>query len=147
MEYKDTEVEAFLKHYGVRGMHWGVTKNPSRAFGKSANKLIKLERKSAQRIKRGAQLDRKGLRIQISGVKRGNADRHFKGLKISAKGARVSHRGAKYAEKGRKWKLEMAKTFAKVKASDITEKDMAKGEAYAHLLLGKPTPKKVETNG
>lgn len=37
--------EAFLEHFGVKGMRWGVRKNPEKAAAKAEKKLVKADKK------------------------------------------------------------------------------------------------------
>ena len=56
--------EAYLAHYGVAGMKWGVRKNREAAFGKSVNKLSRYDTR-AQRFadKRSAIIAKKKSRL------------------------------------------------------------------------------------
>lgn len=119
--------EEFLTHYGVKGMKWGVRKNTtrslSRAFRKASTKQTRL-------TNRANKLAKKGAKLQIRGVKRGNTKTHFKGL-------RAQYKSAKVQQKADRWEKAMRETFADVEMSSISEKSLEKGAQFTYMLRKK----------
>ena len=119
----DDPVDDFLKHIGVKGMKWGVSRGKgSKVFKKASKKAIKLEKRSTKLTKRGAKL-------QYKGSKWGN----FRKIR---KGMRLSYKGSALAEKSRKWEAHMAKQLKDVKVSELNPKHKEAGKQYLHLLRG-----------
>lgn len=117
-----------LMHYGVLGMKWGKRKNPSSAFGKSAEKADKLRRKIS---KTEVKLDKASNKLTKYN-QRGDQD---KANRAAAKVNRVGQKLQKRTAKSQKWEKAMSKTFNKTKMSDITQKDLIKGRDYVNMLV------------
>lgn len=117
-----------LHHYGVLGMKWGKRKNPSSAFGKSAEKADKLRRKvSKTEVKLGKASNKFEKYSQ-----QGNSD---KANRAAAKVNRVGRKLQKRTAKSQKWEKAMSETFKKTKMSDIAQRDLIKGRDYVTMLV------------
>ncbi len=114
--------ETELRHYGVPGMKWGVTKDPQTDY---SNKIRKLERKNesyANRASvtkaRGAKLRAKGTTLESRSLRKRllESNRHFerrsgkqlvRGKRLQAKGARLEAKSARYERKIYKNKIKI----------------------------------------
>lgn len=58
--YMINKPDDYLVHHGVKGMKWGVRKDPERYISRTAKKMYRLEKSnSARSIKRGKKLEEK----------------------------------------------------------------------------------------
>lgn len=126
-----------LVHYGVKGMRWGVRKNPSRAFAKSATKAKRLTKKldRTKRIadKKNAKLKKYQRRYAGWGLRPSN--KAF--LAATKAAARWDRKVSKRSKKLDKWLNNMEKEFSSVKVSDISKADLDVGREYIKYLSSK----------
>lgn len=137
-EIADFLAHDFLEHYGKAGMKWGVRKNASRAFGRSAKKATRLDTRSAKIAVKGAKQTARGQKRMAKATRwySLNPTRNLvKGLRIQAKGSAKALKSVKLSQKSLKWKAEMLKQFKDVKVSQISDKDKALGKSYIEYLL------------
>lgn len=137
MTNKEEDAE-FLAHYGRVGMKWGIRKNPSRAFARSAKKADSLDRRSVKLELKGAKITRRGQRRMARSTRWYSLNKSrnlIMGLRIQARGSAKALRSVKLSRKSLKWKADMLEQFKDVKASDISAESKALGKAYVGYLL------------
>lgn len=122
-----------LQHYGVKGMRWGIRKNPEKAYSKAGKKLKKLDRKAEKaRQKADKSMDKT---FDADDVR--YYAKSFKGLRswnVTGKARRSIAKFDKYyaaAEKAIKWQRSMKKEFKNVKLSKLDPQTEALGKKYA----------------
>lgn len=127
----------YLQHYGVKGMKWGIRKDPDRAYAKAGKKLSKLDAKANRLASRGARLEQKALHRQARAsnailFKRSKAKRAAK----ATQKAMGSYQKAQTKEvKAYRWNEKMRKAFENVKVSNMDPEYVALGEKYAKKSL------------
>lgn len=70
-----------LYHYGVKGMRWGVRKNPDKAYSKASNKLRKLDAKLNKLTNKSVDISPKTAKYE---AKKGKTDRKLTKLRSNA---------------------------------------------------------------
>lgn len=122
-----------LYHYGVKGMRWGIRKNPSKAF-------IKASKKANRLTKRADKAHKKSIKAI---EKRTRAEKRWSGwglqsnrglLNATKQAARWSRKTYKRTNKANKWLKKMRKAFSQVKVTDISDAALAKGRNYINML-------------
>lgn len=122
-----------LKHYGVKGMKWGVRKNPSKTYARASREadkrkanVVKYQQKATkQRLKTNKRL----ARVSLTDLGRDKERRMLKRL------AKAESKAYKAQKKSQRFEKSMRKTFANVKVSDISKEDLEVGRAYVYMLL------------
>lgn len=123
-----------LMHYGVLGMHWGVRKNPSKAFSKATKKADKLNRK----------VDKAQNKLDKRNVKFDKVYKRYTGFGFAGRGdlagSAQRKRGAerkliKRTKKAQRWISSMEKNFSDVSIKAIDSDVIANGKTYADMLL------------
>ena len=122
-----------LYHYGVRGMKWGVQKNPSKAYAKSSKKADMLKKKAAS-------LEEKSNKYHEKTVKR-MARPSFTDFGV-AKERRMAKKDARFEVKAKRAKAESSKferrmreNFKDVSVNDISKEDLSIGREYIDMLM------------
>ena len=136
-----------IAHYGVKGMKWGVRRNPSRAFVKASRKARKLDERvsTGERIRKEVHEDvvmrnAKLVKAQRRSDKGKGSQKKLDRLTIEAASREMDEALAKYAataakvERG-KWQREMSAAFSKVRASDLSPEAREAGREYVDMLL------------
>lgn len=136
--------EPQLTHYGVKGMRWGVRKNPARAYARANKKLGKLRNKAARANVSAAgyqQLaDRK--RFDASLAKKMKDKTSYKENKSLAKqadrlAAKNRSKAARALAKANKWMAAMDSTFDKTTLSQLSKDDIRRGREFYEKYLNR----------
>lgn len=109
--------EAYLAHYGVLGMKWGVRHDPQGAYTKAKKKLNKIGDRSDKAYDRSTRYTRKALHRRLGNNER---DAH--------KARRAYQRARKNARKGGNWYKSMTKAFSKQSVVSIEPEVVRRGE-------------------
>lgn len=138
--------ESELRHYGVKGMKWGLRRNPSKAFVKASRKAKGYEESiglrdkwineaSTEAAKRTVKLAKEQKR-----AKKGKAN-YKKIEQLTREKADFEYNVAtwKYAKTYAKvgqdaWTREMSKAFSNVRASDLSPEALEAGRDYVYML-------------
>ena len=139
-----------LKHYGVKGMKWGVRRNPSKAFKKASKKAERLRSDSLDAKDRAEKTKMKASKAQAKYDKatyRTNREswlapssKRLDKLERKAASTAVKASQEKYnqviaKQKSRNWEKSMAGVFKDVKASDLSPDAIDYGKRYLDMLL------------
>lgn len=125
-----------LKHYGVLGMKWGISRgNASRAFRKATKKARRLDRKANKYAKKHLKYSKKAMKLNKRAK---NDDDLAKAKAYSEKATKFNYKSSKLRLKGQKWVKSMEKAFSTVRPSDISPRNLARGKEYAYMLSKLP---------
>lgn len=123
-----------LYHYGVKGMKWGVRRDPSKAYVKASKKRANLEKKYAKTTKK----------LYKASSKLATAQRRYSGwgltsnqtlLKRTKQVARYGRRQEKLERKLNKWMDAMSETFDKKTIKQVSPEARKRGEDYVNRVL------------
>lgn len=120
-----------LQHYGVKGMKWGVKRNPSKAYTKAMKKKRRLETRSADLALKSAKLENKYLKKDAKAT---TVKQIAKARKLHAKATKLNLKSAKLRNKGVKWVNAMDKTFAGYSVKQIPRETILGGQKYVYEL-------------
>lgn len=141
--------EQALQHYGVKGMKWGVRKNPDRAANRAIKKLQRLD-KSSQRLHtksvktnvKAAKMTAKANKLQLKAMKTGSDKKRTKlegkAIRLNNKAIKKNLRAAKYdakavkkANKGRQWAKQMNKYLSDQTYTNVSKESIAYARKWA----------------
>lgn len=138
MDYKVTFEDgssAYLQHYGVLGMKWGVRRDSAGAFTKSTKKLAKLdtsaERIAAKKTKRQERITSRFNRGERAGKMLAKADKlDRKAVDFDSKSAKALKKGnfkkyAKYYSKSAQTKERSTRLREKATGNDKKTQQLA----------------------
>lgn len=124
-----------LEHYGVKGMKWGIRKDPVKAFNKAGKKLAKLDKRYKEHMS-DAEYYSYNAREPSSDAGPG----YRRGIAVNAVKAQRSHdKAAKYAARAARWQQSMSKKISKISMSSIEKNKLNQeyvklGQAYSQEL-------------
>lgn len=121
-----------LMHYGVLGMKWGVTKNPSRAYNKAVKKRNKMEDKRLRLQEKSDKILYKSSKKLARSITTIGKTQAQNGL---VKGHKIANKASKLAIKERKWEKAMDKEFADMSITKLSEKEIAAGNKFIDNIL------------
>ncbi len=124
----DEEVDAFLEHFGVRGMKWGHRKNPHRAEMRKLNK----ESRARDKVENRALRDKHQRRVELARQRVSSGK-----LKTDLKKAKAQYK----VDKNVIGRREARKALNKVKNKNFMEVQKSREakngkEAAGMILLG-----------
>lgn len=141
--------EKCLLHYGVKGMKWGVLKDPDKAANKAIKKLRKLENKS-EKVRQvavgnrlnSAQLERKSMQYSEKAERTVHAKKrtkfenkakklHAQSVNRTLKAAKMDRRAERLSRKGRDWAKQMNRYLPNRTYSSISSEDIAYARKWA----------------
>lgn len=131
-----------LYHYGVKGMKWGIRKDPARAFEKATTYADKLKN-------RAAAADLKSSNYHAKTVKR-MARPSFtdfgvaKERRMQKKDARLEVKAKRANNKAAKFERDMRETFKDVHIKSIPKSTIDKGKAYVDMLDSSSDKERIE---
>lgn len=102
-----------LMHYGVRGMKWGVRRDPTKAYERASKKMAKLNNKVEKTTEKFYK----------------NAHVHFTDFGVAAE-RKARRKMDRATSKAMQWKKAMDKEFSNTKLTSLEKKYTSKGEAY-----------------
>lgn len=129
--------QEYLEHYGVKGMRWGVRKDPERAYEKAGSKLKRLDQKAVKAGAKAARKETRSLRRQQ------RADTAWLFRKTKARLAdwaigRSEKARQKYVKKmsrAASWYKEMENAFRDTKISNLDPSTSELGKKYANMQI------------
>lgn len=122
-----------IYHYGVKGMKWGVRKNPSKAFEKATKKADRLQKKVDKRTAKAEKAQKKLDKSQKRWAGWGLSSNKTL-LRRTKKVARLNRKVTKITKKQEKWANAMVNEFSNVKMSDLSKESIEKGRKYISML-------------
>lgn len=143
-------MENELTHYGVKGMKWGVRRNPSRAYRKASTKANKLREKSDEAYTASRKAEMKAAKATSKYTKAKyksdidswgspSARKLNKLADISAKAtydaAVKKYEAYTTSKRFRDWHSKMAEVFSGIGVSQIDPLDLQSGRDYVRMLV------------
>lgn len=133
METRISVYDDTLAHYGVKGMKWGVRRNPSRAYTKAVKKKSSLESKSVRYGLKSAKARKKAMKTRWKAEETFDAKKAKKARKLEKKSVKYELKSAKARAKALKWTNEMNKTFSGYKISQVQDpKRKGRGQKFVY---------------
>lgn len=116
-----------LYHYGVKGMKWGVRKDPAKAYEKASKKLAKLDsyvdRQQQVALRRRDRADSLSTRRFVSAKKKAKA-------RVAARKSSV--RLGRFIRRADRWYKAMDKAFKDTPIS-LTSEQIDMGKKYVEM--------------
>ena len=132
VEHSDTE----LMHYGVKGMKWGIRRNPSKAYRKSVKKADHLNTLAANLDLRAKQANAR-MASTLAKTYGHGLFRASNGTltRVAKKAANRNRLAANATRRAQRWEKKMRKAFKNVNVSQINPEDLEVGRNYIDMLL------------
>lgn len=121
-----------LKHYGVKGMKWGVRKNPAKAYSKASRKLNKLNRHVEKKERKMNKKIAKADKILTTPWLFSGGNKKRTRLHTEARTAVADYK--KHVRKAKQWYDAMNDTFNNSSFS-LSSEQIAMGKKYTEALV------------
>lgn len=136
-EFDEPESMESLEHYGVKGMRWGIHKDPQRAYERANKKLTALDKRATKAGAKASRKETRSLRRQQ------RADTAWVFPKTKAKLAdwaigRSEKARQKYVKKMSRavsWYKEMENAFRDTKVQNLNPNYVSLGEKYSKIQV------------
>ncbi len=123
-----------IAHYGVIGMKWGVRRNPTKAYNRSAKHKNYLDDRASKYELQSTRTRQRALGRELyARTERGLRRAH----KLEFKANSYAIRAAKYRKKGMRWARSMEKTFRDYDVRSLSNAEMKSGKKYLYELTKK----------